>query len=88
MGESPLYGPVTERDKERGREFIKKRSIEQGMEQGIEQGAKKATIEIIVLLLDTRFEVDAAESLKPALEAIDDLACLKYLLHCLIRALK
>ena len=39
----------------------------------MERGAKATTIESIVLLLDTRFEVNTAATVKPALEAIDDL---------------
>ena len=55
--------------------------IERGIEQGIEQGTKETTIESILLCLDTRFQVNTAQTLKPALEAIDDLPRLKQLLR-------
>ena len=55
--------------------------IEQGKEIGIEQGAKDTTIESILLFLDTRFEANTAEILKPTLEAIEDLQRLKHLLR-------
>ena len=54
---------------------------QQGIEQGIEQGAKETTIESILLFLDTRFEANTAETLKPTLEAIEDLQRLKHLLR-------
>ena len=47
----------------------------------IEQGAKETTIESILLFLDTRFEANTAETLKPTLEAIEDLQRLKRLLR-------
>lgn len=59
--------------------------IEQGKEIGIEQGAKETTIESILLFLDTRFEANTTETLKPTLEAIDDLQRLKHLLREAIR---
>ena len=51
------------------------------IEQGIEQGAKDTAIESILLFLDTRFEANTAETLKPTLEAIEDLQRLKHLLR-------
>ena len=66
---------------ERGRE----QGIVQGIERGIAQGAKEATVENIVLLLNTRFEVNTAATVKPALEAIDDLPCLKQLLQAAVQ---
>ncbi len=53
----------------------------EGIEQGIEQGAKESTIESILLFLDTRFQANTAQTLKPALDAIDDLQRLKQLLR-------
>ncbi len=55
------------------------------MERGIERGAKATTIENIVLLLNTRFEVNTAAAVKPALAAIDDLPRLKQLLQAAIQ---
>ncbi len=54
--------------------------LEQGIEQGIEQGEKRGTIESILALLDMRFETNAVEALRPALETIDDLQVLRELL--------
>ena len=55
------------------------------MERGRERGAKETTIENIVLLLNTRFQVNITETVKPALEAIDDLPRLKHLLQAAIQ---
>jgi hypothetical protein len=52
----------------------------QGIEQGRAQGEKRGTIESILALLDMRFETNAVEALRPALEAIDDLQVLRELL--------
>ena len=57
------------------------RGIQQGIEQGIEKGAKESTIESILLVLDTRFEANTTQTLRPSLEAIDDLQRLKSLLR-------
>ena len=62
-------------------EVLIEQGREQGMEQGMEQGTKETTIENIVLCLDTRFQANTAETLKPALAAIDDLPRLKHLLQ-------
>ncbi len=51
----------------------------------IERGAKETTIENIVLLLNTRFEVNTAATVKPTLAAIDDLPRLKHLLQAAIQ---
>ena len=55
------------------------RLIEQGIEQGIERGERRGTIESILTFLASRFHSDAVQTLKPALEAIDDLQRLKEL---------
>ena len=57
------------------------RGIQQGIEQGIEKGAKESTIESILLVLDTRFEANTTQTLRPSLEAIDDVQRLKSLLR-------
>ena len=51
------------------------------IEQGIEQGVKETTIESILLFLDTRFQANTAQTLKPTLETINDLQRLKQLLR-------
>ena len=53
--------------------------IKQGIEQGIERGERNGTIESILTFLASRFHSDAVQTLKPALEAIDDLQRLKEL---------
>lgn len=73
MQESSVYQYIIEKGRAEG--------IEQGIEQGIKQGAKESTIDSILLVLDTRFQVSTTQTLKPALEAIDDLQRLKQLLQ-------
>ena len=55
------------------------RLIDEGIKQGIEQGERRGTIESILTFLASRFHSDAVQTLKPALEAIDDLQRLKEL---------
>ena len=62
-------------------EVLIQQGIEQGKVEGIEQGAKETTIESILLFLDSRFQANTAQTLKPTLEAIDDLPRLKQLLR-------
>jgi predicted transposase YdaD len=52
----------------------------QGREEGREEGERNGTIESILTLLGVRFQSDAVQALKPALETIDDLQRLKRLL--------
>ena len=52
---------------------------QQGLEQGLEQGQKLQAREAILTVLTARFQVDAAEMLKPLIEAIDDLEYLNQL---------
>ena len=61
-------------------EHYLEQGIEQGRAQGIEQGEKRGTTESILALLDMRFETNAIEALRPALETIDDLQVLRELL--------
>ena len=58
----------------------------QGREEGREEGHEEGTIESILTLLGTRFQSDAVQALKPALETIDDLSRLKQLLIAASRA--
>ena len=53
---------------------------QEALKQGIEQGERKGTIESIIALLTMQFNTDAVETLKPALESIDDLQDLRQLL--------
>ena len=51
------------------------------IEQGIQRGVKETTIESILIVLDSRFQANTTQTLKPTLEAIDDLPRLKQLLR-------
>ena len=75
MHEFPLIQKFVDEAETRGL----KRGREEGIEQGREEGARTATIEFILSFLGTRFNPDAVQALKPALEAIDDLPRLKEL---------
>ena len=60
--------------------------MEEAKTQGREEGREEGTIESILTLLGTRFQSDAVQALKPALETIDDLSRLKQLLIAASRA--
>ena len=51
----------------------------QGVQQGVQQGEKKRAIEDILDVLEIRLNPNEANTLKPELEAIDDLQHLKQL---------
>ena len=63
MQESPFYEHVMQR----------------GIEQGIEQGARQMSIESTLATLNGRFPSANVNTLKPILEAIDDLNRLREL---------
>lgn len=69
MQDSSVYQHITEKARA------------EGLVQGLERGAKESTIENILMFLDDRLENVNTEVLKPALEAIDDLQRLRYLLR-------
>ena len=69
MQDSSVYQHITEKARA------------EGLVQGLERGAKENTIENILMFLDDRLENVNTEVLKPALEAIDDLQRLRYLLR-------
>lgn len=48
-------------------------------QQGIEQGARQTSIENTLAILNTRFPDAQVDTLKPTLEAIDDINRLKQL---------
>ncbi len=54
--------------------------LEEAEERGLEQGERKCAIESILALLGAQFQPEAVQTLKPALESIDDLQHLKQLL--------
>ena len=53
----------------------------EGLEQGIAKGAKETAIESILLVLDTRFELDDEQTLRSMLESINDIQRLKQLIR-------
>jgi len=62
-------------------EISEQRGLQQGIEQGIEQGARQTSIESTLTILNTRFPDAEVDTLKPALEAIDDINRLKQLIR-------
>ena len=64
---------------ERGIEQGIERGIEQGRGQWLEQGRGQGAIEILLGLLETRFQPAAVRNLRPLLERIDDVERLKAL---------
>ena len=55
------------------------RQREKFMAEGITQGAKEATLKNLLVVLNTKFHVEAVRALTPALENIDDLQRLEQL---------
>jgi hypothetical protein len=51
--------------------------VDEAETRGREEGERNATIESILALLSTRFNPDAVQILRPALETVDDLSRLK-----------
>ena len=54
---------------------------EQGIEQGIEQGERKGVLESLIDVLESQFQPNEVETLKPALERIEELQSLRQLLR-------
>ena len=79
VNNSSVYEMIIERGMKQGVEQGIQQGVEQGIQQGIQQGAKDGTIESILVLLDSRFEISTAPVLTPLLEPIDDLQKLKLL---------
>ena len=75
MHEFPLIQKLVDEAEERGRE----KGIKLGIEEAHQEGKRRGTIESILTLLGTRFNPDAVQALRPALETIDDLPRLKKL---------
>ena len=55
-------------------------------ERGIQQGQRQQGIESILDILGMRFDSSEAETLKPAIETIEDLQHLKQLLRSAVQA--
>ena len=55
--------------------------IKQGIEQGIEQGERKGVLESLIDVLESQFQPNEVQTLKPALERIEELQSLRQLLR-------
>ena len=55
--------------------------LQQGIEQGIEQGERKGVLASLIDVLESRFQPNEVQTLKPALENIKELQVLKQLHH-------
>ena len=64
---------------EQGLEEARNQWLEQGRSQGLEQGRNQGAIELLLGLLETRFQPAAVRNLRPLLETIDDVERLKRL---------
>ena len=64
---------------EQGLEEARNQWLEQGRSQGMEQGRNQGAIEMLLGLLETRFQPAAVRNLRPLLETIDDVERLKRL---------
>ena len=53
--------------------------IEQGIKKGFEQGKKKAALESLIEILESRFPLNEVQPLKPILESIEELQQLRQL---------
>ena len=73
VNNSSVYEMIIERGVERG--------LERGIEQGKQLGAKENTIDIIIDLLDKRFDMNTTQILTPMLETINDLHELRRLVQ-------
>ena len=77
--EATLMQTMAEHYLQQGIEQGKAQGIEQGKAQGIEQGARQMSIESTLATLNARFRHADVDTLKPTLEAIEDLNRLKHL---------
>ena len=64
---------------EQGLEQARSQGLEQARNQGLEQGRGQGAIELLLGLLETRFQPAAVRNLRPLLETIDDVEQLKQL---------
>ena len=68
-----------EQGRNRWLEQGRSQGLEQGRSQGLEQGRNQGAIEMLLGLLETRFQPVAVRNLRPLLETIDDVERLKRL---------
>lgn len=72
---------IIEISEKRGHQQGRQQGIQEGIQQGIQQGARQTSIESTLAILNTRFPDAEVDTLKPALEAIDDIDRLKQLIR-------
>ena len=71
--------PAVEEARTQAFEQGMEQGMEQGRSQGLEQGRGQGAIEMLLGLLETRFQPTAVRNLRPLLETIDDVERLKQL---------
>ena len=79
VNESLVFQRYAEKAIKQAVEEARTQGFEQGRIQGLEQGRIQVAIEILLDLLETRFQPAAVRNLKPLLETIDDMERLKQL---------
>ena len=57
--------------------YILQQGFETGFEIGFEIGVRESTIEMILEALEIKFKARGLQTLRPLLEAIEDLQCLR-----------
>ena len=72
MHESSIVQYFTEKAVQQGIEQGIERGIQQGIERGIQQGKRETALGALLDVLEVRFHPRGVQTLKPALEAIDD----------------
>ena len=77
MHESSIVQYFTEKAVQQG--------IEQGIERGIQQGKRETALESLIGVLEVRFHTAGVQTLKPALEAIEDSQRLQQLLYTAVQ---
>ena len=75
------YQRGREEGREQGREQGREEGREQGIQQGAEQGARETTIKNLFAALESRFDDDPVQVLRPAVENIQDSQRLEALFH-------
>ena len=77
MHESSIVQYFTEKAVQQG--------IEQGIERGIQQGMRETALGALLDVLEVRFHTAGVQTLKPALEAIEDSQRLQQLLYTAVQ---
>ena len=79
MQESTYYHYLTKEIRQESLEQGLQQGLQRGLQQGREEGERKGTLNALLRLLEARFEPEAAHTLKPFLETIEDSARLERL---------